>query len=126
MIRDRSDSEPWDRARRGVHAVADVMAFLAECACVGNGLFWFITWGMLSFDWELAAREYGHFWTHYAKASPVARHPVEVCLLLIFAGLTVLAAVVRAPRAVRTWTAWPYAWPRRRADVAPPGEEIAP
>jgi hypothetical protein len=116
MTSDRFEGDPWDRARRGAHAVADVLAFLTESACVGNGVFWFITWGMLSFDWNVAAREYGRFWTHYAKANPVTRHPVEICLILIFVALTGLTAVVRAPRAASTWTPWPYAWPRPRAE----------
>lgn len=95
------------RARRTLHAVADVLAFLAESACVGNGVFWFLTWSALSFDWQLTARVYAGFWTHYVAASPAVRHPVEVTVLAALALLTALAAAIRAPRAVRSWTSWP-------------------
>lgn len=95
------------RARRAVHAMADILAFLAESACVGNGVFWFLTWSALSFDWQLTARVYAGFWTHYVAASPAARHPVEVTVLAALALLTAFAAAIRAPRAVRTWTSRP-------------------
>jgi hypothetical protein len=113
------DAEPVERARRAAWAVADVAAFLVESACVGNGLFWLIPWGMLSFNWELTVHEYARFWTHYAKASAAARHPVEITAIVAILALTALAAWVRAPRAIQSWTAWPYSWPRRRAPAHP-------
>ena len=111
------DAEPVERARRAVWAVADVAAFIVESAFVGNGLFWLIVWGLLSFDWDFTVQQYGRFWTHYAKASAAARHPVEIFGLVALGLLTALAAWVRAPKAIRTWTAWPYRWPGRRSPV---------
>lgn len=91
----------WARGLRRLHVVADAIAFLLESACVGNGVFWFLTWGMLSFNWEVTAREYGRFWTHYARATPAARHPVEAFVLATLVVLTLAVAFTRAPRAIR-------------------------
>lgn len=99
MIRGGPELTGLDRTRRAAHAFADVLAFLLESACVGNGVFWFLTWGALSFDWRLTARAYAGFWTHYVAAGPSARHPVELTVLAILAGLTAGVAAVRAPRA---------------------------
>lgn len=112
-------AEPVERARRAAWAVADVMAFLLESAFVGNGLFWFIAWGMLSFNWEFTVHEYARFWTHYAKTSAAARHPVEIAAITALVALSLLAAWIRAPKAIRSWTAWPYSWPRRRSPAHP-------
>lgn len=98
MTRGSPELTALDRTRRAVHAFADVLAFLVESACVGNGVFWFLTWGALSFDWRLTARAYAGFWTHYVAAGPSARHPVELTVLAILAALTTGVAAIRAPR----------------------------
>lgn len=114
MNLDWYDAAPVERARRAAWAAADIVAFLFESACLGNGLFWLIAWGMLSFNWELTVHEYARFWTHYAKAAAAARRPVEIAAVVAILALSALAAWIRAPMAVRHWTAWPYAWPARR------------
>lgn len=111
-----------ERARGAAHAVADILAFLAESACVGNGVFWFLTWSALSFDWRLTARVYAGFWTHYVAASPAARHPVEVTVIAILALLTALVAAIRAPRAARTWMPRPAETASRHAPSLVPGK----
>jgi len=92
----------WDarvaHARRAAHALLGLVAFLVESACVGNGLFWFLTWSALGFDWTITARAYAGFWTHYVAAAPAARQPVELTVLVALSLLTALAIAVRAPR----------------------------
>jgi hypothetical protein len=108
MTRSPDTSDRWSTARRRLHVVVDLIAFVVESACVGNGVFWFLTWGMLSFDWDIAAREYGRFWTHYANAGAAARHPVELFLLADLVVLSTLVALIRAPRQLHL-----HAEPRR-------------
>ena len=122
----RDQKGSFARARSGLHMVADIVAFVVESACVGNGVFWFLTWGMLSFNWEFTAREYGRFWTHYAKASAAARHPVEVAALVIFVGITAFVAFVRAPKARQARGSWRDAWRALRRVHADPANEYRP
>jgi hypothetical protein len=118
--------EPVDRVRRGLHLAADIIAFVVESACVGNGVFWFVTWGMLSFDWDVTAREYGRFWTHYAKANPAARHPVELSALIILGVITVCVAFVRAPDARRARGVRRASWRARQGLHTLPANESRP
>lgn len=98
-----------ERARHAAHSIADVTAFILESAFIGNSLFWLLTWGLLSFNWDFTAHEYGRFWSHYAQATPAARHPVELGALTVLIALSAFAAWTRLARAKPGWTPWPYA-----------------
>lgn len=106
-----------------VHAVADRLAFAVENACMGNGVFWFLIWGVLGFDWDRTAAEYERFWRHYVAASTAARRPVELAVAGALFGLAIVAAWIRAPRARPTWAPWSVG---RSASQARDGLEEGP
>jgi hypothetical protein len=96
-----------ESARRWMWAVTDRIAFVAESACVANVLFWALTYAALSFSWGKSAREWGHFWTHYAAASADRRAPVELFLLATMLVLTSAVAWIRFPKSSACWSPWP-------------------
>ena len=108
-----------EAARAWLHALTDRVAFVVESACVANAVFWFLIWGLLGFHWRTTAHEWGNFWTHYVAATPAARRPVELFVGAVLLILTVLAGVIRAPRASRAWDPWP-------SRPTPPQTELAP
>lgn len=115
---------PWlERARQWIWAIADRVAFVLESALVANGVVWFLTWTMLHFSWRTATREWGSFWTHYARASAQARQPVEIALVIVAVVFSAAAAAIRFPKARLGWAPWP-----RRARLRSPAtsrEELA-
>jgi len=96
-----------EQGRRWVWAITDRLAFVVESACVANAVLWFLTFAAVGFSWRTTAHEWGNFWTHYTSASPAARAPVEQVLLGVLALLTLLTAIVRAPKARLSWAPWP-------------------
>jgi hypothetical protein len=124
MIRLRLSPRWLQLARPWAWALVDRIAFLVESALVANGVFWTITWMILHFSWKTTVREWGSFWTHYARASLPARQPVEIAFLLIAVTFTLVAAFIRFPKARLAWAPWPS---RLRSQAAPhiPKQELA-
>lgn len=96
-----------EQSRSLVHAGVDRLSFVLESAAVAVVLFWLLTWAACSFDWQTVTHEWGSFWTHYAKASPASRLPVERFIGASLAILTALTAAIRLPKARMSWAAWP-------------------
>jgi hypothetical protein len=107
-------AQPLERARAWSWAAADRVAFVVESALVANGVFWALTFAILRFSWSATAREWGSFWTHYAKAPPAARHPVELVLIAVAIAMTAAAAAIRLPKSRATWSPWPRRGARPR------------
>lgn len=95
----RIDQSPGlARARAAAHRWGARVAFLVDSACVAFMSVVFVTLSLAGFDLVKAARLWGDFWTHYADAPSAARTPVTLFLGCAWAVLTLITALVRAPK----------------------------
>lgn len=95
----RLDRSPTlGRARLAAHRWGGRIAFVIDSACIAFMSAALVTLSLAGFDLVKAARLWGDFWTHFADAPPAARAPVTAFMAIGWAVLTLITALVRAPR----------------------------
>lgn len=106
------NAEPLERARAFVKALVDRVAFAVESLCVALAALLLLVFGVCRFHYPTLAHELGNFWSHYAKASPVAREPVDHFMVGALILLSLVIAAIRYPKAKRAFD--PLAWGARQ------------
>lgn len=89
--------------RRLAHAGLARAAFLVETAALSAAVFVLLTVLVVRADPLATAHEWGSFLDHYVAATPAARHPVDLFLVIVFAAVFAVTAWIRLPAARRVW-----------------------